>query len=523
MKKTDILTYTAAVLCIGMATGCSSVPSGSENLPKVQSAPMYDAAHATEIQVTRGTGEPILGLGVEFDPHFIAQNTTRNDGATVSDWDQVIAPRVKKMQIQRFRVMLLPHWWEPYNDNDDPLVADPDGFDFNTLEMQSVYKVLDLAEETGTDVTLVLWGCPTSCELVNSSYGYIGRHFLCAPGSANWVTEPADEREFAESFSAVVSHLINEKGYTCIKEITPYNEPDGNVTPLEHYIPLVKELDRRLTADGIRDKVQFNLSDNTDTRRFFLEGCAENLAEEADLFNSHTYIFGYDTPNSVVIEWEKANIAAAAKAGKRHFVGEFGSDQCVGATRQKDIDRYERGVLMTRHVLNFLNAGAAGASYWSLLDQYYNKGAAYPEMQQLGLWYAVRAAYTPDPDLYASIREDYQVRPQYYSYSLLTRFIRKGDKVYPIDLDNEFAAASAFLDEEGRWTYIFANGSDKALDLNLSNPSCPRMGQYAVYRYEQDRLPKDDSLINPDMVLKARDGKLKIHIPSQAVMVLTQK
>ncbi len=523
MKKSSFFACAAALLSIGLFMGCSSVPSKYKDLPSVQSIPLYEESKAVKAEVSRGTGEPILGLGVEFDPHFIAQNTTRNDGATASDWEHFIVPRVKAMEIQRFRVMLLPHWWEPYNDNDDPMVADPEGFDFNTLEMQSLYKVLDLAEETGADVTLVLWGCPTSCELVNSDYGYIGRHFLCVPDARNWVSEPQDEREFAESFSAVVAHLINDKGYTCIREITPYNEPDGDITPLEHYIPLVKELDRRLKADGLRDKVKLNLSDNTDTRRFFLEGCAENLSEEADLFNSHTYIFGYETPNSTVIEWEKANIAAAAKAGKRHFVGEFGSNQCVGATRQKDIDKYERGVLMTRHVLNFLNAGAAGASYWSILDQYYNKNASYPEMQQLGLWYAVRGAYSPDPEYCSKIREDYQVRPQYYSYSLLTRFIRKGDVAYPVDLGNEFAAATALLDEDGRWTYVIANGSDERLSINLSNPFKSGMETCAVYRYEQDRLPEGDAMIAPDMKLKANGGVFRIYVPSQAVIVLTQK
>ena len=107
--------------------------------------------------------------------------------------------------------------------------------------------------------------------------------------------EPADSEEFAESFSTVVKHLIERRGYTCIKELTPFNEPDGNIIPLERYVPLAKVLDRRLRADGIRDKVRLNLSDNTDTRRFFLEGCARELSQEADLFNSHTYIFGYDT------------------------------------------------------------------------------------------------------------------------------------------------------------------------------------------------------------------------------------
>lgn len=65
-------------------------------------------------------GVHLIGNGVELDPHFFSQNLTRNDGATEDDWYNIVIPRIKAMDIQRFRVMLQPHWWEPYNDNDDP-------------------------------------------------------------------------------------------------------------------------------------------------------------------------------------------------------------------------------------------------------------------------------------------------------------------------------------------------------------------------------------------------------------------
>ena len=63
-------------------------------------------------------------------------------------------------------------------------------------------------------------------------------------------------------------------------------------------------------------------------------------------------------------------------------------------------------MLITRNCLNFLNAGAVGASYWSLIDQYYNKGASYEEMQQLGLWRYKKCAYQgADAE---GFEEDYQ-------------------------------------------------------------------------------------------------------------------
>lgn len=441
------------------------------------------------------TGVTLEGLGVELDPHFLSQNVTRDDGATVQDWTDIVVRRVQGMQVQRLRVMLLPHWWMP----------EADTLTFDSPEMMSVRAVLDLAMQTDAEVTLVLWGCPIGW-------------FLADPASRNWVTAPTDDEAFAACFSTVVRKLLDE-GYSCIREVTPFNEPDGNVCEAPQYLRIVRAMDRRFRADGIRDKVRFNLSDNTDGRRFFLQICADSLATLADVYNSHTYIFGYETPNRKALRWERANLAAVAPTGRKHLVGEFGSNLCVGAARQTDINWYKRGVLMTRNCLNLLNAGAAGASYWSLLDQYYNRDASYEVMQQLGLWRYKKSVYRGEDA--EGCEYDYQVRPQYYAWSLLTRFIRRGDTVYPLNLRNRFAAGSAFRSADGRWTYVFANGSRKDLVFDLKAPG-GAVSPLAVYRYAEGALPDGDALLAPCDKVGFQDGRCRVSLPSQTVLLLTE-
>ena len=190
-------------MCLSVLSSCSGAVTGSS----------YEVRTPLS-----STGIRLEGLGVELDPHFISQNVTRNDGATLEDWRDIVVRRVKMMDVQRFRVMLLPHWWEPVNDNQDSQVADMDRFTFDSAEMRSVCAVLDLAQETGASVTLVLWGCPACCSFVDESVPSHGqRHFLCDRSGTNWVTAPGDNEEFAENFSVVVKHLIEDKGYTCIK------------------------------------------------------------------------------------------------------------------------------------------------------------------------------------------------------------------------------------------------------------------------------------------------------------------
>ena len=463
------------------------------------------------------TGVELVGLGVELDPHFLSQNVTRGDGATELDWKRTVVKRCTYMGVQRYRVMVLPNWWEPYNDDDNPDNFNWNKFTFDSKEMQSLYAVLDLAENTDADVTLVLWGCHIAANTIE--LGNLGRHFLADDGN-NWVTGTNNPAELAESFTALLKYLVETKGYTCIEELTLYNEPDGNTTSFTNYSKDCKALDVKLKAEGLRNSVKLNLSDNIDLDRNWLYATATTLGEISDLFNSHTYIFGYETPNSKMIEWEKSNIEAAKMGGRNHFIGEFGSNQTMGATRQKDINKYERGVLLTREVVNFLNAGAVGASYWSLIDQYYLRYEAYAQMQQLGLWIYKNKAYQAG-DL-GDIKGDYTCRPQYYAYSTLLRFIRKGSKVYPINTSDEFVAATAVCSAKGEWTYVIANGSEKDQNYELENKAEGGMNECDVYQYIKGGLPQDDSLLEPIMSIKGGSKGFRLHVPANSVLVLTQ-
>ena len=508
----------------------------SETYNKYDDCP---ACNYYSVPVGSATTVPVSAIGVELDPHFFSQNLTRNDGSKAEDWDNIIVERIKRMKIQQIRVMMQPQWWEPSNDNADPDVADMSKFTFNSEEMKSVYKVLDLAEEQHIEVTLVVWGCIMRMDLI-SGINSGQKHFLCDARTdivnPGWIAGTDKYEEFAENFSTLVKYLIEEKHYTCIKQITPFNEPDSHIAgygrlmwqgdletmgQADTYAPMAKVLDAKFKADGIRDKVQFNLADNTDGTPGYIRSCVAAFTNnEADLYNTHVYKFGYNAPNSDFIAWEKANIAECG--GKTHFVGEFGFPGYDGS-RQYGIDTYMRGVQLARVVLNFLNAGASGVSYWNLLDQYYNRHGSYGEMQQLGLWKYLKSAYISEPNVYKKIQTDYEVRPQYYAYSLLTRFIRQGDTVYPLSLGDEHIAGSAFLNREGKWTYVLVNATDKDMYVSLENDKSGADGTYDIYKYMEGRLPEGDAMIAPTEQTETKDHSIRLKLSRSSIRVLVQK
>lgn len=507
---------------VSISSACSNIDEGYNSIP----------VNHYSVEVKESTGVKLTGIGVELDPHFFSQNITRpEDGAKAEDWN-IVKERVKKMGIQNFRVMIQPHWWEPVNDNNDPNVTDMSKFTFDSPEMQSLYKVLELAQENKGEVTLVLWGCPTNMDLIAGTP--TGKHFLCdSRPNAPWVCGTDKYNEFAENFSVLVKYLIQNKGFTCVKAITPFNEPDSHTPNYgrtmwqgetdshpDQYAPMVKILDAKFKADGIRDMVKFNLSDNTDGSPNYLKACGESLQSESDLFNTHTYKFGYKTSNAEILNWEKNNVALSN--GKKHFVGEFGSNQTSGSSRQLDIDKYERGVLLTRIAINILNGGGSGVSYWSLIDQYYSRNSSYSEMQQLGLWKYVKKAYEPDPEVYNVIKEDYEVRPHYYAYSLLTRFVKKNAEIFPLDLKEDFVAATAILNEDNKWVYVFANASEHNKPVEVVNSKAQSGGKYAMYEYLEGHLPQGDALIQPSATITVKD-KVILTVPRSSVLVLVQE
>lgn len=451
----------------------------------------------------------LRSIGAELDPHFHAQHVLRSAGSKAEDWDRIIAPRIRKMHLQSLRMMTLPSWYEQQNDNDDPSVMDWERFSFHSPEMQGLYKALDLAEELGIKVTLVPWG---AC--CNS--------FL-APGTLGWVTGPLLFEEYCENIAALLKQLLVVKGYTCIDELTPGNEPDGWGMSPTKYVELCHALHNRLVREGLRDRIKLALVDNTDRGGQFdyISACAPLLKGIADALVSHTYIFGYGTNSSDITSWEHLNDLYAKKIGVRHFVGEFGSDQCVGSSRQRDIDDYRRGVLVVRNALALLAGGASGVSYWQLFDEYYSRGDDYAQMQQLGMWRSVKDDYATE-NYFPQIRCDYQPRPQYYAYTLLTRFIRPGAKLYPM-IGNAVAChypqnvALGVKNTDGTWVYVIANLSDEEMAITLKNSKDRIRGTYERYVYQENSLPADDSLLSPQMLPGFVDGCIEEVIPSNSV------
>ncbi len=447
--------------------------------------------------------EVVYGIGTELDPHFFSQNVGLTDVDNGTQWEckeedwALFEERIEAMNLKRIRVMLLPSWYVINETNTEAGI-----YDWDTDCMQSLYRVLDTAQKFGMKVNITMWG------IDNGSAS-----FMRYPNSSEWVTVPDEEYEelFVSCFADCIKYLIEEKGYSCIREVTLFNEPNSIFTgnnANEEYCALCIKMHDAFQEKEIRDKVLFNLSD--DARDYiWLAKTLINLEGVIDVANSHIYTYGdsyneetqtsnrdmsnseicYDLANYNLSLWKEWT---DQYPDIPHIWGEFGTSNGSGSHQTSDKLSPERGLEIARIGLNFFNMGSQGMSYWVLFSQYYSRSEFNSgKIMDMGLW--------------GFADEGYQCRPVFYSYSMITRFIEESDVIFPIVSSDENIVAVAFRQGD-QWSYCVVNNGDTAKKVSFVNMD-HYPGQLNRYVYDEANVPTDNQVIASNGTVEA-DGRV---------------
>lgn len=453
-------------------------------------------------------------MGVEWDPHFFRFFNV-DSGCDEAAWELICA-RLDKLGVQKVRMMILPGWYEPVNDNSDPAVTDTEAFTFDSQDFQSVIRYLDACEAHGIEVNLTVWGVNLGVPQTMD--------WLAYPTCGDWISAPTDHAEFAENVSALMNYVLKVKGYTCVKELTLYNEPDwaykgeNSVVSFEDYEAMCRAVDARLRADGLRDGIKLILGDDTDTSgsrtvdgNGWFAKCLTHLTDIADGFDTHNYAFNGDTKYRNMEAWAQARnrYFQQKAAGLQYTHNEFGSNRQQGAYYQTDIDDYERGVFLSQMAEATLNGGSAGMLYWVLHDVNYNNyGDIESARMRLGLF------------TYAD--NDWQVRPIYHAWGLIMKYTVPGSEVFAVKADGEISATT-LRSPDRAWTYLVTNATDAPRVVKLTNPHAGGEPlSLCVHLYAEESLPLGDELIPSAGVAYTKDGETYVYLPAHSFAVLTE-
>lgn len=364
--------------------------------------------------------EHFYGFGAETLPWLW---TKENREAGVNEEDiKLNVERIKDMHLPITRIFVP---WETWNPS-----VDYKTFTWGSDEMKSLYKTLDLYQETGTKVILV---------------------------TVDWLKESPwnNPQASAQAVLRLLEYLIKDKGYSCIQFWTLTNEPELTYDwlkklPFDNYIQI-----HRLVKEGLRERklpIKIIGSDEVESQDWF-EKSVQSLYGVADIFSSHRYLYPQQIDSIADYFRERLNIISGISSAKEKipfFLCEFGfrgSD--FSASTNNLMEDYEYGLYVANLCVEALNSGVDSASLWCLhrirlIDEINPEGG---KMMRIGLW-----AYKD---------ENWQPFPIFYLYQLFTRYIRSGSRVLGVSINDPNILKVACIEYRGSYSLFIVNLTDK--------------------------------------------------------------
>lgn len=457
--------------------------------------------------VTSGTYEMSLSdtpnkftvdaLGVEWDPKLLLP-CNMEKGVTEDDLT-FMKERLDTLGVQAVRMMMMPEWIEPKNDNDDPLVANADSFSFTCDDIKTALAYLRVCEELGIRVTLTWWGAATG-------------DWLSYPDCGDWISAPNDLNEMAENIVYFLKYL-RDSGINCVKQVILQNEPSysfrvaGGALDFNYYVEYYKTVYNRLEAEGLGD-IGLVAADDAQSSGWYMQAY-DALKDYCVSFNSHSYQWAYDTPYLDTMVQEFVSTRTRYGQDKPFFIGEFGDGSTVGAYYAESVETYGRGLYLASTAVNAFKAGASGLSYWGLHDVYYyinTSGGDNGGLMETGLMgYKADGAWT--------------YRPTYYAWGLLCSYIPYGSEIYDVMGDNgNVVDTVAVKTPEGKWSIIAVNRSGAEQTVKVSAAVGVPMNEYL---FSEGTLPTDGSMIAASAVSTPVDGVYTVTLPAWSFKVLS--
>ncbi|CAN7748085.1 Ig-like domain-containing protein [Paenibacillus sp. LjRoot56] len=256
---------------------------------------------------------------------------------------------------------------------------------YGDLNFESLEKTLQLALDTHSAVNLTYWHPAT--ELNGQVVASSDTSWDISTGMSRWARH--------------LKTLIVDKGFTNIKALTIYNEPNDGI-PMDKYVQVYRALDIALKNEGIRDLVKIvggDLLTGNQTAWFKLMG--ENLNDVVDEYSIHRYWFDGSTRYNMLLTVQAIINALPENQRKPVQITEFGPNK------------------------GYMNAAYSG-SQANLIKYAYETSGFNIMSAALGFdgtskWDIYHAKYDGDIQDHSMIRDardGYELRPEYWAFLL---------------------------------------------------------------------------------------------------------
>lgn len=413
-----------------------------------------------------------IGNGVQWDPY---QGDYGKGHVEISDADwNKLYKRLDYMRPRFIRVMI-----------NTISVIKQDKPDF-IAGLKQLSKILDYCQSRGVTVIFGDWG----------------------NGLVDAKSNQINERNL--TFAAEYLHfLIAEKGYSCIKYYNLVNEPngywastDGNYSLWENAIRFFYKQISRLDLNKKLSIIGPDVAIWTKAETNWISRCSAGLKDEIGLYDIHTYPSKSTVNKGIYTDILKA-YKEKVPTGKKIVMGELGfkfveaedsaymkeNNRRIAANPNASKDDSQMfvydfmyGTDMADALIQTINAGYSGSIAWMLDDAMHSNEA--PEKLKIwGFWNILGDEYFG--------AEQENIRPWFYAWSLLTRYIPDGSTVFQVNINEGKDVKAVAIEKDGKYTLAVVNVSKQRKNIIMRSGNLNKIKNMKLFVYAKDSLKKD--------------------------------
>lgn len=419
---------------------------------QVEEIGLFGTSRSVSVDDSVVVNPEFYGIGVNLVP-FTLQPGNIKAGYTDAHWC-LDSKRIEAFNAKIVRVWVQVDWMEKQKGC----------YDFDTPEMQGLYRYFEAFKRAGTEIQLT-YSWKVGPEI---------QEWFSIPGIADpYESAPADIDAYARSCSALLQNLWS-RGFDNVKHITIANEPNlGDFKcfgdPRAYYVKVIKAIDRQFKADGIRDKINIWASESV-TDYTWLRYLEEEVGDCIDINSMHEY--GYrseDIPDMM------HKIKAVSE--KPYILSEFAEGSFT-------LNAWNKGY--AGHVINGANNGMSSLLNWTLCGVK-SMSPSESDSWELGGY----------GDLWRALLSGGKPQKSYYIMSLLTRYIPADSRVIKSSVSHGDLRSAAFVGKNGEVTLLIENNVGKGRELKLKLPEAMNGIKFYKHRYLPEEVVEEDNTVIP--------------------------
>jgi hypothetical protein len=422
-----------------------------------------------------------IGNGVQWDPYPQAYRYW-NLPIQDADWNKMYN-RLDYMKPSFVRVVIGSY--------DKYAVGGADEYDPTAL-YEGLGKILQYCQDNNISVMLGDWG-----------YNQV---------------DPNQNEIFENRIDNAVNYLdflVNTQGFTCIKYYNTINEPNLQDSASRGNYLLWRDMTAyfydKMQEKGLQNQVQiagpdiaiFNENDTN-----WITDSDFHFGDKIGLYDLHVYPSRGNMFNGEFERLLKV-YTDLMPANKQAVIGEFGfkyetgdsnldaeldnrnqnninSDPFIGVDSNTLVEEYFHGVDLMALNIKIINSGFVGAINWNLDDAMHSSSTSGQDLKVWGYWNILGEELFGKP-------EKEELRPHFYAFSLLARYMQKGSTVLKVHTPKKIGLDAIAVYKDGKYMIAINNMHTENFELSLKLINGETLIGLKKFVYQEKNRMTDDN------------------------------